>query len=75
MLVLLFCFVKDPNSRFRGEAPLSLEGATASIAVDYTKRQHVFRLKLSNGADYLLNAKDAVSGRRLSAEVRCCCIE
>ena len=51
---------QDPNTRFRNEAPVSLDGALAAIATDYTKRQHVFRLKLSNGGDYLLNAKDDV---------------
>ena len=40
---------------------MPLSGAAAAVATDYTKRQHVFRLKLASGSDYLLNAKDDVS--------------
>lgn len=47
-----------PDQRFRGEAPLQLYGATASVATDYKKKKHVFRLKLENGGDFLFQAHD-----------------
>ncbi|KAG4068736.1 hypothetical protein HA402_002427 [Bradysia odoriphaga] len=47
-----------PESTFRGEPPLILEGATVEVATDYTKKKHVFRTKLSNGAEFLLQAHD-----------------
>jgi len=37
---------------------LSLSGASVEVAVDYTKKEHVFRLRLSNGGQYLFRAKD-----------------
>lgn len=48
----------DPSNYHRHEPPLELEGASATVATDYNKRPHVFRLKLPNGADYLFQAKD-----------------
>merc|ERR1719277_1545372 len=42
-----------PEDTFRGELPVDLAGAEATIATDYTKKKHVFRLKLENGGDYL----------------------
>ncbi|XP_050300402.1 spectrin beta chain isoform X2 [Anthonomus grandis grandis] len=45
-----------PDQRFKGEAPLQLHGANASIASDYKKKKHVFRLKLENGGDFLFQA-------------------
>lgn len=70
-----------PESTFRGEPPLILEGASADVASDYTKKKHVLRIKyvllmddfihlqcshvycfpnsrLSNGAEFLLQAHD-----------------
>ncbi|XP_076252536.1 spectrin beta chain isoform X3 [Rhynchophorus ferrugineus] len=47
-----------PDQRFKGEAPLQLYGATATVASDYKKKKHVFRLKLENGGDFLLQAHD-----------------
>ncbi|KAH0998525.1 hypothetical protein HUJ04_004212 [Dendroctonus ponderosae] len=47
-----------PDQRFKGEAPLQLHGATASVATDYKKKKHVFRLKLENGGDFLLQAQN-----------------
>jgi spectrin beta len=44
---------------------MSLEGAKAAVASDYNKRPHVFRLKLSNGGDYLFHCKDDVSFDKL----------
>jgi len=37
---------------------LSLVGASVEPAVDYKKKDHVFRLKLNNGGQYLFRAKD-----------------
>lgn len=37
---------------------LSLSGASVEVARDYTKKEHVFRLKLGNGGQYLFRAKD-----------------
>ena len=37
---------------------LSLVGASVEPAVDYKKKEHVFRLKLNNGGQYLFRAKD-----------------
>merc|ERR1719351_205192 len=47
-----------PEDTFRGELPVDLAGAEATIATDYTKKKHVFRLKLDNGGDYLFQALD-----------------
>ncbi|XP_070506050.1 spectrin beta chain isoform X5 [Chironomus tepperi] len=48
----------QPDQTFRGEPALELQGATVEIANDYTKKKHVFRIKLSNGAEFLLQAHD-----------------
>merc|ERR1712037_914485 len=37
---------------------LDLADCTAKVAVDYTKKQHVFRLSLESGAEYLFQAAD-----------------
>ncbi len=37
---------------------MSLVGASVEPALDYKKKEHVFRLKLSNGGQYLFRAKD-----------------
>jgi spectrin beta len=37
---------------------LSLVGASVEPAVDYKKKEHVLRLKLNNGGQYLFRAKD-----------------
>jgi len=37
---------------------LSLVGASVEPAVDYKKKEHVFRLKLNNGGQYLFRCKD-----------------
>ena len=34
-----------PEDTFRGELPVDLSGAEATVATDYTKKKHVFRLK------------------------------
>lgn len=35
----------SPDLCYKGEAPLDLRGATITVANDYTKRKHVFRVK------------------------------
>lgn len=49
---------KQEGTTFHHEAPLDLRSAQAEVATDYTKKKHVFRLKLSNGSMYLFQAKD-----------------
>ena len=34
-----------PEDTFRGELPVDLSNAEATVATDYTKKKHVFRLK------------------------------
>merc|ERR1711874_583402 len=47
-----------PEETFRSELPVDLIGGTAEVAADYTKKKHVFRLRLANGGDYLFQATD-----------------
>lgn len=47
-----------PEQTFRGEPSLELKGAQIEIATDYTKKKHVFRIKLSNGGEFLLQCHD-----------------
>ncbi|XP_077522409.1 spectrin beta chain isoform X2 [Amblyomma americanum] len=49
---------QEPESHYRNELPVDLRTATAERATDYTKKKHVFRLKLSNGGEFLFQAKD-----------------
>ena len=53
-------FSQEPNVRIRHEPALDLAGGECQPAADYTKRPHVFRLKLAVGAEYLFMAKDQV---------------
>lgn len=50
----------DPNTRIHHEPPMELVGATCDVATDYTKRPHVFRVRLVTGSEYLFQAKDSV---------------
>ncbi|XP_052133456.1 spectrin beta chain [Frankliniella occidentalis] len=47
-----------PGICFKNESPADLRGGSCETAEDYTKKKHVFRLKLSAGAEYLFQAKD-----------------
>jgi len=47
-----------PEAHWRGEAPLDLNGAVVEVAANYTKKKHVFRLRLGSGAEFLLQAHD-----------------
>merc|ERR1719232_1107204 len=48
----------SPDNMYRGESPMELQNGTAEVASDYTKKRHVFRLKLSNGGESLFQASD-----------------
>lgn len=48
----------EPDSYYRGESPTILKDVTVEVATNYTKKKHVFRLKLANGAEYLFQAKE-----------------
>ena len=47
-----------PDQLYKGEVPLDLRGATITVANDYTKKKHVFRVKSQSGSDFLFQAKD-----------------
>merc|ERR1719450_1367255 len=48
----------DPGVTFRWEPWLDLVGGFAEVAADYTRKKHVFRLRLANGGIYLFEAAD-----------------
>uniref|UniRef100_A0AAR2KXC5 Spectrin beta chain n=1 Tax=Pygocentrus nattereri TaxID=42514 RepID=A0AAR2KXC5_PYGNA len=56
-------FYKDSKSASQGipyhsEIPISLKDSTCEVALDYKKKKHVFKLRLSDGNEYLFQAKD-----------------
>ncbi|CAH2041293.1 unnamed protein product, partial [Iphiclides podalirius] len=51
-------FKAAPEQLWRGEPPLDLNGAVVEVAANYTKKKHVFRLRLGSGAEFLLQAHD-----------------
>ncbi|XP_037873168.2 spectrin beta chain isoform X9 [Bombyx mori] len=51
-------YKSSPEQYWRGESPLDLNGAVVEVAANYTKKKHVFRLRLSSGAEFLLQAHD-----------------
>ncbi|XP_072024969.1 spectrin beta chain-like isoform X3 [Amphiura filiformis] len=56
-------FFKDKKSKlqeitFHGEQAIDLTNAEVDKADDYTKKKHVFRLKLPGGGEYLFQTKD-----------------
>ncbi|XP_061089747.1 spectrin beta chain, non-erythrocytic 1-like isoform X2 [Conger conger] len=58
-------FYKDSKSAvsglpYHGEVPISLGDATCQVAHDYKKKKHVFKLRLSDGKEFLFQAKDEV---------------
>uniref|UniRef100_A0A8C6Y0T9 Spectrin beta chain n=1 Tax=Naja naja TaxID=35670 RepID=A0A8C6Y0T9_NAJNA len=60
-----FGFYKDSKHAangipYHGEVPVSLQGAQCNVALDYKKRKHVFKLGLTDGKEYLFQAKDEV---------------
>ena len=48
------CLAYDENQA--AAAPLALHNASCEIATDYTKKKNVLRLRLADGAEYLLTA-------------------
>lgn len=48
----------EPETYYRGEAPILLSQAEVDVASDYTKKKHVFRFKLTTGAEWLFQAKE-----------------
>ncbi|XP_062907873.1 spectrin beta chain, non-erythrocytic 1-like isoform X1 [Mobula hypostoma] len=58
-----FYFYKDTKNcsagvTYHGEDPLNLKDAICEVAADYKKRKHVFKLRLSNGCEYLFHGRD-----------------
>ncbi|XP_067406754.1 spectrin beta chain, erythrocytic isoform X2 [Emydura macquarii macquarii] len=56
-------FYKDAKSLalgvpYHGEEPFQLRNALCDIATNYKKKKHVFRLRLSNGSEWLFHGKD-----------------
>ncbi|XP_054842535.1 spectrin beta chain, non-erythrocytic 1 isoform X1 [Eublepharis macularius] len=56
-------FYKDAKAASSGipyhsEIPVSLKEAICEIAVEYKKKKHVFKLRLTDGNEYLFQAKD-----------------
>uniref|UniRef100_H0WLF2 Spectrin beta chain n=2 Tax=Otolemur garnettii TaxID=30611 RepID=H0WLF2_OTOGA len=43
---------------YHGEEPLPLRHAICEIAANYKKKKHVFKLRLSNGSEWLFHGKD-----------------
>ncbi|XP_027827729.2 spectrin beta chain, erythrocytic isoform X2 [Ovis aries] len=43
---------------YHGEEPLTLRHAICEIAANYKKKKHVFKLRLSNGSEWLFHGKD-----------------
>ncbi|XP_043916434.1 spectrin beta chain, non-erythrocytic 1-like isoform X2 [Protopterus annectens] len=56
-------FYKDSKNAgsgitYHGEPTISLSESMCEVAHDYKKRKHVFKLRLSDGKEYLFQAKD-----------------
>ncbi|NWI51468.1 SPTB1 protein, partial [Calyptomena viridis] len=56
-------FFKDAKSRAlglpcQGEEPLGLHDARCEVPAGYKKKKHVFKLRLSNGSEWLFHGKD-----------------
>uniref|UniRef100_H3DMV9 PH domain-containing protein n=2 Tax=Tetraodon nigroviridis TaxID=99883 RepID=H3DMV9_TETNG len=56
-------FYKDQKSAAQGvpyhsQIPVSLKDAACEVALDYKKKKHVFKLKITDGNEYLFQAKD-----------------
>uniref|UniRef100_A0A6Q2YDF4 Spectrin beta chain n=1 Tax=Esox lucius TaxID=8010 RepID=A0A6Q2YDF4_ESOLU len=56
-------FYKDNKAAGQGipyhnEIPISLMGAVCDVAMDYKKKKHVFKLRVTDGNEYLFQAKD-----------------
>jgi spectrin beta len=49
---------QEPENYYRSETPSDLKGGSAEVATDYTKKKHVFRVKIATGGEFLFQAKD-----------------
>uniref|UniRef100_A0A4W5P884 Spectrin beta chain n=1 Tax=Hucho hucho TaxID=62062 RepID=A0A4W5P884_9TELE len=59
-------FYKDNKAAGQGipyhnAIPISLMGAVCDVAMDYKKKKHVFKLRVTDGNEYLFQAKEEVS--------------
>ncbi|KAF1394442.1 hypothetical protein PFLUV_G00000340 [Perca fluviatilis] len=43
---------------YHGEVPIGLKDATCDVASEYKKKKHVFKLRVTDGNEYLFQAKD-----------------
>ncbi|GAB6026067.1 hypothetical protein CHUAL_012270 [Chamberlinius hualienensis] len=58
----LMCFFKDEYDFLENKAaspPFNVHQANCTVASDYTKKKHVLRLRLGDGAEYLFAAENA----------------
>uniref|UniRef100_A0A1A8L4H7 Spectrin beta chain n=1 Tax=Nothobranchius pienaari TaxID=704102 RepID=A0A1A8L4H7_9TELE len=46
------------NVAYHGEPPISLKDASCDVASEYKKKKHVFKLRVTDGNEYLFQAKD-----------------
>uniref|UniRef100_A0A1A8DXH2 Spectrin beta chain n=1 Tax=Nothobranchius kadleci TaxID=1051664 RepID=A0A1A8DXH2_NOTKA len=46
------------NVAYHGEPPVSLKDASCDVASEYKKKKHVFKLRVTDGNEYLFQAKD-----------------
>ncbi|XP_062303867.1 spectrin beta chain, non-erythrocytic 1-like isoform X1 [Osmerus eperlanus] len=56
-------FYKDNKNASQGipyhnEIPISLKDAVCDVAIDYKKKKHVFKLRVTDGNEYLFQAKE-----------------
>ena len=54
-------FKSQPEHTYKGEPSVDIASAVAEPASDYTKKKHVFRLKLSNGGEYLFQVSQCIN--------------
>ncbi|XP_029283082.1 spectrin beta chain, non-erythrocytic 1-like [Cottoperca gobio] len=59
-------FYKDSKAAAQGvpyhsEVPIGLKDAACDVASEYKKKKHVFKLRVTDGNEYLFQAKDEVS--------------
>ncbi|XP_032363266.1 spectrin beta chain, non-erythrocytic 1 [Etheostoma spectabile] len=57
------CFYKDGKAAaagvpYHGELPVGLKDAACDVASEYKKKKHVFKLRATDGNEYLFQAKD-----------------
>lgn len=58
----LMCFFKEKRDFLEKKAavsPINIHDAECKVAMDYTKRKHVFRISLKDGSEYLFSTDKA----------------